>query len=847
MVDASRYVARLDGRGHDAALVGGKAAAIDRLIAAGFNVPPALAVTTPAYRAFIEEADLAGTIAAVAADTTTDSETLVNRIEDAFLAAPMPPDLLAALHEACGSLSASVMAVRSSSVAEDLTHASFAGQYLSVLGVEGFDEMAEAIRRVWASLWHPWATLYRRRMGITDDDLTMAVIVQRQVPSERSGVVFTADPIQPALLRLEAVEGLGEGLVSGDVTPTVHLLRRPGLQPADGRPLDPALRDAAHEALRVEQTFDAGPQDVEWTVAAGRVWVLQARPVTTSGAAEPGDGFDTLVAPAERHVAAGVTEMLPGVLPPLIWTINAPMVEESFRSLFARLKALPHAEELRGPFGFLVRRRGRARLNLSLMERIGERMPGWSAEEVRRLYLGTEPAEEGAGPAHNGPASPLAAWRGLRLRGDAPRQALAFVSSSRAPGPVPGELLDHELVAYRWRLRDLAAVGVRAEMAVAAVAVAAYRALEEMLERWIGDEAAVWAQRLTREAGRSAPTPSGVAAARLAALDGEARTAVAAALADEAAPPTAERLRGLGPGAASFVDAVERDLARLGSAAVYAGETWHERADLVWASLPGTRLASAGSGGARRDLEEMERRLTSMRRWKVTRWLTGQVVDMRLRFFRRLVADAVELLGAREDAKAALLAVGGRERTVILEMARRLTRRGLLDRAGDVELLADWELDDLLLARHGPAPAEMKRRRRALRRWRAEPVSAAPPAGERRELLQGWGASPGSHRGPAWVVLDPSEPGALPAGAVLVAPATDPSWVPLMLRAGALVVERGGPLSHAAIVAREFGLPAVLNVPGATSLLDTGAEVEVDGATGTVRILAPAARQEERS
>ncbi len=573
------------------------------------------------------------------------------------------------------------------------------------------------------------------------------------------------------------------------------------------------------------------------------MWVLQARPITTSGAAEPGDGFDTPADPSDRHVAAGVTEMLPGVLPPLIWTINAPMIEEAFRSLFARLHALPPSKDLVRSFGFLARRRGRARLNLSLMERVGERMAGWSADEVQRLYLGAE-ADEPAAAGSGGRRfhSPIASWRALRLRGDAPRAAVAFVAASAAAGPAPEELLDHELVAYRWRLRDLAAVGVRAEMTVAAVAVAAYRALEEMLERWIGEEAAEWAQRLTRAAGRAVPSPSAVARRRLLALDAATQAAVIETVraAGEEAPG---RVRELGAEAARFVDAVERDLGRLGSAAVYAGETWAERAGLVWASLA---AASGGAAGADTtspadDLAAIERRLTSMRRWRVTRWLTGQVVDMRLRFFRRMVADTTELLGRREEAKAALLSVGGKERRVIIEMTRRLIRRGLLDKSSDVDLLADWELDTLLLERRGPRNGDLKRRRRALRRWRAEPaVTPAPqPAvvatsGE----MEGWGASPGIHRGPVVVVLDPFQSGPIPEGAVLVAAATDPSWVPLMLRAGALVVERGGPLSHAAIVAREFGLPAVLNVADATSRLDPGSQVEVNGTAGKVRILA---------
>ncbi len=842
------HVVGLDGAGRPSDRVGSKAASLDQLIGAGFPVPPALVVTTTAYRTFVSHAELSGLIDEIAAAPVPGSAAAEDRrrmVDETFLAAPMPSEVLEGLHWAHRKLGAQPLAVRSSSVAEDLSQASFAGQYLSILGVEGFDELAEAVRLVWASLWHPWASAYRRRMGVPEDDLAMAAIIQPLLAADRSGVVFTRDPAEPQLVRLEVVDGLGEGLVSGQVTPTVHQLRRPGLRPASGPDPDFLLRKAAHTALRIEERFDRGPQDVEWSIVGDEVWVLQSRPITTTaGGVEAGDGFDTPTDPGVRHVSAGITEMLPGVLTPLLWTINGPMVEDAFRSLYADLGVLPAG--LAAPFAFIARRRGRARLNVSLLEKVGQTAGGMSAEEIDQFYLGDSslvPAERAGGLRLR---SPLRAYRALRMRRAAPRAAEDFrisVDTALTSRPDVAELLDHELVAYRWRLRDLASAGMRAEVAVAAEAVAAYGALEALLERWVPDEASEWAQRLTRTAGRSAPTPVSCALRRLRSLGTAEREQLLNVLRDSPAGEAAARLAAASADGAELVRDVLADLTALGSAAIYAGPTWDERADSVWRSLARSGAGVEDDGG--RELAALERELTSGRRWRFVRIVTGQVVDMRRRYLRRLVTDATLLLARREEAKAALLKVGGEERRVIAEAARRLVRRRLVAMPAEVELMADWELDDALLRGDAPSASELARRHTVLTRWRAEPVVMKPP-GDVADggLLAGWGASPGRHRGKAVVVLDPTEVDVLEEGAVLVAAATDPSWVPLLLQAGGLVVERGGPLSHAAIVAREFDLPAVLNVPGATTRLAGGPVVDLDGVAGTVTILERTAAEE---
>ncbi|MGH2729876.1 MAG: PEP/pyruvate-binding domain-containing protein, partial [Actinomycetota bacterium] len=485
---------QLDGSGHPATEVGGKGASLDVLVRLGFRVPRSAALTATAYRSFVKSAGLTSFISDLARTRVTSLEAAEeewHRIEQAFLDAQLGSDVEKAILTVWDRVSeGQQVAVRSSATAEDMSASSFAGQYLSVLEVDGPAAAEEAVRRVWASLWHPAARAYRDRMGIDNEDLAMAVVIQRMVLAAHSGVCFTIDPTSSSrALRLEVVEGLGEALVSGRATPEAYQLSRSGLQPLDGREPPPELREVARTALRIEEEMDGRPQDIEWSIADGRVFVLQARPITTleMGIGE-GDGFDTPAEASDEYAPVGVGEMLPGVLPPLLWTVNGPMVEEAFRRLFTRLGVLP--EDIGGAFAVIGRFRGQAALNLSLVKDAARRMAGGSGADVERQYLGhafTTEEDEPKPPLRERIGKLGPTWRALRLRKHVESDAATFeqiVAEVTTLSHNLDELLSSELLAFRARVRDLAAGGTAAEVGVAAAAVASYRALEALVERW---------------------------------------------------------------------------------------------------------------------------------------------------------------------------------------------------------------------------------------------------------------------------------------------------------------------------------------------------------------------------
>ncbi|MGH9026148.1 MAG: PEP/pyruvate-binding domain-containing protein [Acidimicrobiia bacterium] len=862
---AASAVVPLDGSGHTTPEVGGKASSLDTLVKEGFPVPPAAAVTTHAYRAFVDRAGLDKALARLRPRLTgppAAGDDAFREVEEAFATATMTPELADGLRAAAGQIAGGrTLAVRSSATTEDLADSSFAGQHLSVLDVVP-DDVEAAVRRVWASLWHPSAVAYRDRTDHDDSAVAMAVVIQRLVPAERSGVCFTRDPARPDVVRVESVAGLGEALVSGQATPDTYQLARATLRLINGCSPPAHVREVARAALLVEELVGSSAQDVEWSLADSKIWVLQSRPITT-GAAGPSpdaDGFDTEPRPGDDYAPAGVSEMLPGVLTPLEWTVNGPMLEDAFRQLLDRLGVLP--DGLEGPFGFVGRIRGQAALNLSVVKRAARRMAGTSGAEIERQYLGEVVTE-------TGPEPPLGFFRrignlgtglrALRLRRQAEADAELFERSV-------ARVLEHrvdlhslrspELLAYRARVRDLAATGYAAEISVAVGAVATYRALEIALTRWTGDKGPEWAQRVTRDAaaGTAGACTNAVRLWRVYAH--AADTPDLAAAIQEGTPEDVEsRLRAAGTAGDEFVETLMRDLDGFGSAAVYGGRTWSEKREDVWAVVLGCLRGAlqshddpgdASAADAATDLAELERTLTRTWKWRVVRTITGQIVDLRRRMLRRLAANARTLLRRRETVKAALLSLGGEERRSTLELADRITRAGALRSADEVELLTDWELEELAAGRPTTTASERDRRARALAAMRAAPP--LPPimrdghalelAAEGEGDLRGWGASPGRYQGKVRVARTTAEARDLQSGEILVAPATDPSWTPLFLLAGAVVVERGGTLSHAAIVARELGLPAVLNARKATERLRTGDTVEVDGSEGVVRLAA---------
>jgi phosphohistidine swiveling domain-containing protein len=301
--------------------VGGKAVALAALQRTGHPVPKSLCLTTEAYELFVEQGSLRAVIHQELGRKSFEDMRweeiwdVALRIRNRFLRTPVPIEVVAAIdaHLTKNVLKGS-LAVRSSAPGEDSEGASFAGLHESFVGVRGTDAVIEAIRGVWASLWSDRALLYRRELGIEVDTSSMAVVIQELIDGAVSGIVFGVHPTDPGLAVVESVYGLNQGLVDGTIEPDRWTLERATgratthTQPGERRrlvargsrtvveevppelvampPLNAEGLARVFEAARASEALFGAPQDVEWTMAEGRLTLLQSRPVTTSTAGE---------------------------------------------------------------------------------------------------------------------------------------------------------------------------------------------------------------------------------------------------------------------------------------------------------------------------------------------------------------------------------------------------------------------------------------------------------------------------------------------------------------------------------------------------------------------------------
>jgi rifampicin phosphotransferase len=809
---------RLDGHA-DPTEVGGKAAALDRLLDWGFPVPVTGVVTASAYRRWAAHPD----IRRLVDDGRAGTHRTVDDVNAVCASVPLDyADGLAIAALALDVAGDGKLAVRSSATIEDLAGSSFAGQYTSVLDVDPADADAvlAAVRKVFSSLWHPAPCAYRSARGVDDGDAAMAVVLQRMIDAVRAGVIFTRDPTSGGdAARVEWVDGMGEALVSGQQTPTVRVvpLGEPEAGTATTRLQDttePEVRRAVELALGVEERA-GGPQDVEWAWDGTQVWLVQARPITAgfpsarsradvpAGPAQ-GDGFDDSPEVVEgcELTTAGIGESLPGVLPPLVWTTARHLVEEAFRNLLGDLGLL--SPELVDRSGVVRRVRGRAALDY---RQVASTLPG-AAEALESAYFRTTPTPHGsvsgATPTPGkGPGGASTRQRRRRLRSaahdvrvlaarrrsaiDAACTSVAVEVLCGAP-PALESMTDGDVLAYHLRLLDLAGRAATAELGVAADAVASHGRLGVHLERCVKGRGAMLADQV-----------------------------VAGAAVIVSPSPTA-------------------------SMSVVAGPTWIE-AGIVPPQFAGDSERDVREAAA---LDHLAEAVIDGTGSDASTWMLW----WRVKVARRLAQEAIGRLSLRERAKQGLLCIGGELRRVHHEMGRRLVDRGALERATDVELVGVEEIRGWMAGATTVSGEDLARRRTAQHlyadqpplpdrfvagqddrgRDRSLPASVQSPVGE---VLSGWAASPGWYQGVARVLHDASDE--LADGEVLVADAVDPSWSPLFLRAGAIVLSRGGPLSHAAILARELGVPAVMHVAESHEVLD-GRLVTVDGNEGIVTI-----------
>ena len=872
---------------------GGKGANLSALVRAGFAVPKGFVISTGAYVDFVAANGLDRFILDTAAPASLDEPSSLDdasvRIRERFEAGVVPEKISREILAAYAKLGAPPVAVRSSATAEDLPDTSFAGQQDTFLNVLGDNALLDAVVRCWSSLWTARAIGYRARNGIANHDVALAVVVQEMVQSEASGVLFTANPLtgKRSETVIDATFGLGEALVSGLVEPDHFVVdedrivakslgakavsiesiegggtRQVSVDVADRQSIsDGEIVGLAQLGRHVEALFGS-PQDIEWALADGGLQLLQARPITSLFPVPEG----LAATPLRLLISFGAIQ---GMLAPM-----TPLGRDLFRVLSSTLARRFGTETTLETQAFVRVAAGRLFIDATLVTR---------SRHTRRVFReAIANVEPGIGQAFEAISDELAmANPGKPVRFSSVLTAATF--ATRVAFGILRALARPEARrarAQQWIETNLASMR---ERSLAAKTLAERTDLlaafpEEMISSLVPCLVPVVATGVASLAllvrlASNVPNGPRMALEATRGLAHNVTTEMDLALWDVARairgdPASALHFEGASASklAAEALDrrlpsasqaAVDGFLALYGARGVAEIDLGRSR----WCEDPTPLMEAIGSylqieDGPSAPDAVFSRGAAAAR--ESTRALAAALRKARFGWFKAPLATWIAsrmhaLAGMRESPKFTVIRSFGILREGLLESGRQLVVEGVFDRPEDLfflhlpELRAiasgdrrdrrDWR--SVVSERRAAFDREMLRRQipRVLLSDGRAFYGGGVPSGETGDgVLFGTPVSPGVVEGLVRVVLDPHQ-ARLEPGEILVCPGTDPSWTPLFLAAGGLVTEVGGMITHGSVVAREYGIPAVVGVDGATTRLATGQRVRVDGSLGHVTLI----------
>jgi phosphoenolpyruvate synthase/pyruvate phosphate dikinase len=847
------------------AVAGGKGANLGELSRIeDLRVPAGFCVPTDAFRRIMAQAPSIGDrldrLSRLEPDDREAIRALSAEIRRVIERIAIPDDLAAAITRALARLGEqAACAVRSSATAEDLPTASFAGQQDTYLNVVGPAAILQHVSRCWASLFTERAVTYRLRNGVDHRTVQMAVVVQRMVFPEVSGILFTADPVtgNRKVASVEASFGLGEALVSGLVNADVHKVRDGEVvdrtigtkrlailaSPAGGtreraiepeRQEQPALTDAQVVRLvelgrRIEAHFGR-PQDIEWCLVGDDFHVVQSRPITTLfPIPEAGDG--------ENHVyiSVGHQQMMTDPMKPLglsFWqmTTPKPMAEAGGRLFVDVTQILASPASRAGLFGMVGKNDPLIGDALQTILDRGDFLPppadegpGWTAPSSAGAPIETDPAlvEE------------------LIERSEASIAALTREIRERS-GPALLDFIEADLQERRRSQFDPRSLPV-----IMAGMEAAWW-LNERLEAWLGEKNA--ADVLTQSVPHNVTSEMGLALLDVADAIRPHPEVVAflQQVEDDGFLDLLPRL----PGGREARDAIRAWLDRYGMRCV--GEIditrprWSERpAALVPLILGNVRNFAPGEGARR--FEQGRQEAEAKERELLDRLRALPDGEAKAEETKRMIDRVRAFAGYREYPKYGMVSRYFVYKQALMEEADRLVQARVLREKEDIFYLRFDELHEVVRT-HQVDDELIRRRRDAFRSYQSlTPPRVLTSDGEavagayRRDdlppgALVGLAVSAGTVEGRARVILDVAQADLEP-GDILVTAFTDPSWTPLFVAIAGLVTEVGGLMTHGAVIAREYGLPAVVGVQHATRLIRDGQRIRVHGTDGYVEIL----------
>jgi len=867
--------------------LGGKARQLAILTGAGFPVPSGFCITTAAFRAFLDESGAGARLAGVQAGGREAFE----RARAIVQAAPFPAWMVDELRRACQSLGGGRVAVRSSAVDEDSDARSFAGQHDTVLNVEGFDGILEAVRACWSSLWSDRAWTYRdvERGGST---MAIAVIVQQMVAAESAGVLFTTDPIvdRPDHLVLEACWGLGEGLVAGRVATDSFVIDTRAERVVDrqirykitetaGNPgggvslvkvpherrdapvlSDERALELARMAMRIRHHHGAD-QDIEWAFAGGRFHILQSRPITTRPSRqEPIDPRGTghgLVTDGVIWSRMDIGEIFTGILTPLGLSF-ARYYQYNVHSDCARSLGIHHVGN---PVEYMGYVQGHVYLNVSYGAAMLAQCPPTRDQSQFTVRFSSEEVDL------TGYQNPY----GAVLSGARPRRATLYWLTYMATELATFKARARRMVDSRFREYERARGLDLGSMSLAELdremqrgleyfrrmhygympyyinAFAFYGILEQVCRNDLGEEGLSLQNRLKADMSNLRTVEGAREVWRLSqAVNDSAR--VRAIVAHTAPDETAAALLADPDGRRFWTDHMEPFFRVNG----VRGRQEMELSRPRWIDDPAYVFQMARNyivnDFAIDDVIERGRE----HRHVDTRAILRKLPLRQRAMIRAIIRMYSVMSDLRETVRMSMITSVWMIRRLVYELARRLVERGLLRSVDEVIYLDFHDLLDLVAERRGARELFTRAGIEANRQTHLHNLRVPDPPltfiglydpGSRvvqdagAEVIHGLGTSPGRVVGRARVIHDlVHQADEFEPNEIIVTSFTDASWTPLFAIAAGVVTDIGSMLSHSSIVSREFNIPSVVNTKVATQAIRTGDTLVVDGDRGSIHI-----------
>jgi rifampicin phosphotransferase len=849
----------------DLEMVGGKGMSLAKLARAGLPVPSGFHVTTEAYRDFVTlnnlQPGIEAALASVDVSQPQTMETAAKEITALFTAAPIPDEIANAIVHGYASLPGNnpAAAIRSSATAEDLPDASFAGQQETYLNVSKPEAVLIATRKCWASLWTARAIGYRARQNIGSEGVALAVVVQELVFSEAAGILFTANPISGDRdqMMISASWGLGEAVVGGLVTPDSLTLAKPSgnvlsrdtaqklvqtvrvnggteeIPVPENLQKVPVLSDQQAAELwdlgmQIEKLYGM-PMDIEWTLADGQFAIVQARPITTLAEA-PIEW--RIPEPKGVYMRGSVVDLMPDPLSPLFVSLGIETMKEQMKPLGKRLTRIqPNLHD-----DYYTSINSYAYMNahiptkalpwilfglLPSYPRLLKNMVSlWRDELHPEFQIFVESIE------HRNPEemTPATLWQDSQKIVDATMYyvcALMFLTMGASAG---SEMFLTK--AYEKFSQEGDPPATTLLMGWDNIPVRAEKSLYDL---------AIWCRERPELVAYLQATPTQELAAQLKA---------------EQSPEGVNQ-----DNWSEFQVRFEKHLEKFGYIIFQLDFAEPLPLDHPEPMLENIKMYLSGKGSN----PHVRQQASKEKRTQTTEMMLNRLKGLKLWAFKIALNWGQSMAEIREDALADIGLGYPMLRAMLIELGRHFVEAGAIEQPNDIFWLAKEEIDTYVTQLTTGKPlddvsAKIRMRKADWERLRQEVPPPMIPVKDKimgiktevfvahgadthsGNIIKGVAASTGKVTAPARILRGPEDFEQMRPGDVLVAGTTTPAWTPVFTMASAVVTDIGGPLSHGSIVAREYGIPAVMGTGVATKCIQNGQTITVDGTKGEVHL-----------